>query len=158
MCRETVDCGAVPGALLMKLSVNTFLISMVTGLAEAFHFARGHGLDTGVLEKVLDAGPMASYVSRGKAAMLVAGDFDVQAAIADVWYNNRLIVEAAGAKGLAAPLLKVCDELLAETHALGHGNSDMAAVIHAMTARTANGTASASIGTAAAGGAGEAPS
>nr|WP_282438589.1 NAD-binding protein [Actinoplanes sp. TBRC 11911] len=137
MCRETVDCGATPGsALLMKLAVNTFLISMVTGLAEAFHFARGHGLDTGVLEKVLNAGPMASYVSRGKAAKLVTGDFEVQAAIGDVWYNNRLIVEAATAKGLAAPLLAVCGELLAETYALGHAQSDMTAVIHAMTART----------------------
>jgi 3-hydroxyisobutyrate dehydrogenase len=150
MCRETVDCGAGPGtALLMKLAVNTFLISMVTGLAEAFHFARGHGLDTGVLEKVLDAGPMASYVSRGKAAKLVAGDFEVQAAIGDVWYNNRLIVEAAAAKGLAAPLLAVCGELLAETYALGHEQSDMAAVIHAMTARTGHGTASASTRTGA---------
>ena len=149
LCRETVDCGAVPGALLMKLAVNTFLISMVTGLAEAFHFARGHGLDTGVLEKVLDAGPMASYVSRGKAAKLVAGDFEVQAAIADVWYNNRLIVEAAAGRRLALPLLEVCNELLAETYALGHGNSDMAAVIHAMRARTATGTASVSTRTAA---------
>jgi 3-hydroxyisobutyrate dehydrogenase len=137
MCHQTVDCGPVPGALLMKLAVNTFLISMVTGLAESFHFARGAGLDTAVLEKVLDAGPMASYVSRGKAAKLVAGDFAVQAAIGDVAYNNRLIVEAAEARGLAVPLLEVCNELLAETEALGHATSDMAAVIHAMTARSA---------------------
>nr|WP_296064436.1 NAD(P)-dependent oxidoreductase [uncultured Actinoplanes sp.] len=149
LCRQTVDCGPVPGALLMKLAVNTFLISMVTGLAEAFHFARGAGLEPAVLEKVLDAGPMASYVSRGKAAKLTAGDFTVQAAITDVGYNNRLIVEAAKARGLAVPLLEVCDELLAETEALGHGGSDMAAVIHAMAARSGSGTGSASSRTAA---------
>jgi 3-hydroxyisobutyrate dehydrogenase len=40
MCRETVICGPVPNALLMKLSVNLFLISLVTGLAEAVHFCR----------------------------------------------------------------------------------------------------------------------
>ena len=45
ICRETIVCGAVPGALLMKLSVNLFLISMVTGLAESVHFAERHGLD-----------------------------------------------------------------------------------------------------------------
>jgi len=39
MCRETIVCGAVPSALLMKLSVNLFLISMVTGLLAAMHFA-----------------------------------------------------------------------------------------------------------------------
>jgi 3-hydroxyisobutyrate dehydrogenase len=46
MCHETIVCGAVPNALLMKLSVNLFLITMVTGLAEAFHFADRHGLNT----------------------------------------------------------------------------------------------------------------
>jgi len=39
MCREVFACGAVPGALLMKIAINAFLIPMVTGLAEAFHFA-----------------------------------------------------------------------------------------------------------------------
>ncbi len=63
MCRETVECGPVPQALLMKLSVNLFLISMTTGLAEAVHFADRHGLDLRRLAAVLDAGPMASAVS-----------------------------------------------------------------------------------------------
>src|SRR4051794_18634041 len=39
MCRQTVRCGAAPSALLMKLAVNIFLITTVTGLAEAHHFA-----------------------------------------------------------------------------------------------------------------------
>jgi len=42
MCRETIICGPVPNAILMKLSVNLFLISLVTGLAEAVHFADRH--------------------------------------------------------------------------------------------------------------------
>jgi 3-hydroxyisobutyrate dehydrogenase len=75
-------------------------------------------------------------VSRGKATMIVDRDFGVQAAIADVHYNNRLITEAARARGLASPLLDVCGELFAETERLGHGGADMAAVIHAITARS----------------------
>jgi 3-hydroxyisobutyrate dehydrogenase len=149
MCRETVDCGAVPGALLMKLAVNTFLISMVTGLAEAFHFAEGHGLDPGTLRAVLDAGPMASLVSRGKAGKLTDGDFEVQASIRDVHYNNRLIVEAAERRGVAAPLLTACAELFAEAEAMGHGADDMAAIIQAMRRRTGSGIATANTRTAA---------
>src|SRR5690606_41219492 len=38
-CKETFDCGPVPNALRMKLAVNLFMIVMVTGLVEAFHFA-----------------------------------------------------------------------------------------------------------------------
>jgi 3-hydroxyisobutyrate dehydrogenase len=157
MCRETVDCGPVPGALLMKLAVNTFLISMVTGLAEAFHFAEGHGLDAGTLRAVLDAGPMASVVSRAKAGKLAAADFAVQASVRDVHHNNRLIVEAAAGRGIAAPLLAACQDLYAETEALGHGTADMAAVIHAIRRRTGSGTASANSRTAAGNAAAAAP-
>jgi 3-hydroxyisobutyrate dehydrogenase len=136
MCRETVVCGAVPNALLMKLAVNLYLIAMVTGLAEAAHFAVRQGLDLRLFEAVLAEGPMASSVSRGKAAKLVTRDFDVQASIANVLENNRLVAEAARAAGLASPLLDVCHQLYQETDALGHGGADMVAVLHAIEART----------------------
>ncbi|GAA3762870.1 NAD(P)-dependent oxidoreductase [Salinactinospora qingdaonensis] len=136
MCSAVFDCGPAPGALLMKFAVNTFLITMVTGLTEAFHFADGHGLDTAVLERVLDTGPMASKVSRAKAGKLLTGDHSAQAAITDVLKNNRLIVEAARDAGIASPLLDVCHGLYGETAQLGYGGADMAAVIRAIQART----------------------
>ncbi|MFF4657892.1 NAD(P)-dependent oxidoreductase [Streptomyces sp. NPDC001381] len=137
MTHATFDCGAVPGALLMKFSVNLFLITLVTGLTEAFHFADRHGLDRHLLRDVLDAGPMASGVSRMKAPKLLARDFAVQAAAADVLKNNRLIAGAARKAGLASPLLDVCHALFDETVAQGHGAEDMVAVLHALETRTA---------------------
>jgi 3-hydroxyisobutyrate dehydrogenase len=137
LCREAIVCGPVPNALLMKLAVNLYLITLVTGLAEATHFAKHHGLDLAQFTAVLAAGPMASSVSRVKANQLVARDFEVQASIVDVLKNNRLIAEAARASTLASPLLDVCHALYGETLALGHGALDMAAVIHALEARTA---------------------
>ena len=136
MCRETIACGGVPSALHMKLAVNLFMISMVTGLAEAMHFAAAHGLDLGRLADVLDSSPMASDVSRIKAAKLLAQDFGTQAAISNVLYNNRLIAEAARAAGIASPLLDVCHALYAETEALGFGGADMVAVIRAIEGRS----------------------
>ncbi len=136
MCHETIMCGPVPNALLMKLSVNLFLITMVTGLAEAVHFADRHGLDMQQFLAVLDAGPMASSVSRVKALKLVARDFTVQASISDVLKNNRLIAKAARESNLASPLLDVCHALYGETVALGHSQSDMVAVLRAIEVRT----------------------
>jgi 3-hydroxyisobutyrate dehydrogenase len=136
MCAETFDCGPVPNALLMKLSVNLFLITLVTGLTEAFHFAERHGLDQRLLQNVLDAGPMASSVSRMKAPKLLARDFAAQAAAEDVLKNNRLIAEAARKADLASPLLDVCHALFGETVAQGHGGEDMVAVLRALEART----------------------
>jgi 3-hydroxyisobutyrate dehydrogenase len=138
MCHEVIMCGPVPNALLMKLSVNLFLITMVTGLAEAAHFADRHGLDMRQFLNVLDAGPMASSVSRVKALKLVARDFGVQASITDVLENNcRRIVDAAREAGIASPLLDVCLALFGETQALGLGGTDMVAVIRAIEQRTA---------------------
>ncbi|MBK8189730.1 MAG: NAD(P)-dependent oxidoreductase [Vampirovibrionales bacterium] len=136
LCRDVVDCGAVPNALLMKLAVNLFLIATVTGLAESVHFAQHQGLDLGKLAAILNAGQMASDVSRVKLAKLLAGDFSKQAGIADVLENNRLIACAAQEAGVAAPLLDACHALYRETCEQGLGESDMITVILALQART----------------------
>ncbi len=139
MCHEVVSCGAVPAGLLMKLAVNSYLIPMVTAIAEASHLARHYGLDLKQFQAVLDAGPMASAVSRVKIDKLVREDFEVQASITDVLKNNRLAAEAARHANLASPLLDACFALYTETQQLGHGGEDMAAVVRAIEARTAAG-------------------
>jgi len=137
MCRAAIVCGGVPDALLMKLAVNLFMIAMVTGLAEAVHFAERRGLDLARLVAVLEQSPMASDVSRTKAAKLVAKDFSAQASIANVLENVHLIADAARETGVASPLLDVCLALYGETDALRLGSEDMVAVIRAMERRTA---------------------
>ena len=137
MCRDAIACGPAPNALFMKLAVNLFMTTMVTGLAEAAHFAERHGVDLAQLVAVLDAGPMASDVSRVKAAKLVAQDFAAQAAISNVLENNRLIAGAVREAAIASPLLDVCHALYGEAEALGLGGADMVAVIRAIEQRTA---------------------
>lgn len=134
MCGRHFVCGAVPAALTTKLAVNVFLITMATGLAETFRFAEASGVDPRVLREVLDVGPMASPLSRGKSAKLVDGDFTPQAAIADVHKNSVLIDEAAAATGTAVPLLSVCRQLYRQAVDLGLGQDDMIAVGRAIAA------------------------
>lgn len=138
MCRETFFCGEVPTALLMKLSVNLYLITMVTGLCESAHFASEHGLDMNLFQDVLNAGPMASGVSRMKLPKLVSRDFSVQASITDVLKNNQLVAEAARKAGIASPLLDVCHSLFGVTQEQGYGTEDMAAVVRAIEIQTRN--------------------
>jgi 3-hydroxyisobutyrate dehydrogenase len=136
VCRQSVPCGPVPNALVMKLAVNLYLLTLVAGLAEAVHFAQGHGLDLDLLRSVLDGGQMASPISRVKLAKLVDEDLSPQAAAADVLYNADLVATAARAASLSTPLLDASHALYAETVALGRGSEDMAAVLHALHART----------------------
>ena len=137
VCATVIRCGEVPQATQMKLAVNLFLITQVGGLVEAYHFAEHLGLDLERFRSVLDAGPMASVVSRGKLAKLAEGDLSAQASVRDVFYNNRLIAEAARAGGVSTPLLDACHDLFEEAERLGHGAEDMAAVLRAFESRTA---------------------
>lgn len=135
MCADVTACGPVPNGITMKLAVNVFLIAVVTGLAESFHFAERHGLDLERLRRVLDGGQMSSPISRVKTEKLVSGDLSAQAAIRDVLWNSELVVRAAEAAGIASPLLNACRELYAEAVARGDGALDMIAVIRAIGAR-----------------------
>lgn len=65
-----------------------------------------------------------------KLAKLVDGDLAAQAAVSDVLYNNRLILDAGGAQRL--PLMAATASLYERAEALGFGRSDMIAVIEAL--------------------------
>jgi 3-hydroxyisobutyrate dehydrogenase len=134
-CRQTFDCGPVPGGLLMKLSTNLYLITTVTALAEAAHFARRNGVDMETFRAVLDAGQMASDISRRKLEMLVSETFPVAAGLSDVLMNCHLVADAVRATGTAAPLMLASESLFEEAEALGFGAEDMAAVVRAIAAR-----------------------
>lgn len=138
MCRKAIVCGAVPNALYMKLAVNLFMIAMVTGLVEAVHFAEHHALDLEQFAQVLDAGPMASDMSRVKSAKLVGQDFSVQAAISNVLASTRLISGAAREARIASPLIDSCNALYEEAHTLGLADADIVAVMRAIEQRTAS--------------------
>ena len=137
MCRDTTVCGPVPSGLVMKLSVNIYLITVVTGLAEAFQFAKAQGLDLNRFVDVLAGGQMSSPIMRVKGPKLLDEEFSAQAAIADVLMNNRLITAAAREAGIPVPLIDVCEALYAETVELGLGGADMSAVVKAIEARAA---------------------
>ena len=71
LCGTLTFCGDVPSALTMKLSVNVFLIAVVTGLAESFHFAAQHGLPATLLRQVRVAGELSAPRSPLQTAELV---------------------------------------------------------------------------------------
>jgi 3-hydroxyisobutyrate dehydrogenase len=132
MCHTAMLCGAVPKAILMKLSVNVLLISMITALAEAVNFAFLNGIDLKQFMDVLLAGPMANDVLRVKGPKLIAQDFTTQASISNVFENSRLIVEAARFAGASVPLSEACRSLYNQASRSGLGTIDMIAVIKAI--------------------------
>ncbi len=137
ICRETVRCGEVGNGLLMKLSVNLLLNQSIAALAEAVHFADQHDLDLHAFETAINAGSMASDLTRIKIPKLVARDFTPQAATADALNSQRTIAAAAKAARVATPLLDTGIKLYEEALELGNGRLDMVSVLEAIEARTA---------------------
>jgi len=130
--QQCVACGQVPAALRMKLAVNLYLITLVTALGEAVHFAKVHGIALERFAEVLNAGPMASEVSRIKLDKMIREDFAVQASITDVLKNSGLVAGAAHEAGMQAPLIDASDALFARAQRMGLGGLDMAAVLQAI--------------------------
>ena len=131
LCAQIFRCGQVPGALRMKLAVNHYLIGMVSVLAETTHAARHANIDLHTLRQVLDAGPMASTVSRTKLDKLVRQDFSPQAALGDVSTITELVLAQCEASGGNAPLIRQCASLYKAALVAGHGSADMTAIVHA---------------------------
>ena len=129
LCQTVVHCGAVPAALRTKLAVNHFLIVLVAALAEAVAAAEAGGVDLELLQQVLDAGPMASAVSRAKLRKLVTREFSAEAAIGDVTQIAALVRDQARAVQMEAPLIESAARLFEAARARGLRELDMAAVL-----------------------------
>lgn len=128
VCRQVFQCGQVPAALRMKLAVNHYLIGMVTALAECVHAAQAVGVDLNLMRQILDAGPMASEVSRGKLARLVEQNYAPQAALRDVATIAELVEHQAGTANLHVPLIAACASLYRRAVDHGFGDQDMIAL------------------------------
>lgn len=131
LCKDLIECGSVPDAILMKLAVNIFLINSVTGLAESLSFARAQNLDLKTLVTVLNSSQMASSISRLKSEKFLNDDYTKQAAISDVLYNARLIEGSAKDRNIEIPLLNKCLKLYEKAQNQGHGHEDMISVVKA---------------------------
>jgi 3-hydroxyisobutyrate dehydrogenase len=134
LCTRMFACGPVPHALRTKLAVNHFLITMVAALGETVHAARAAGIDLSVLQDVLDAGPMASDVSRTKLAKLVRGDFSPQASLHDAGTIAELALAQATQAGAPAPLMQACVSLYQGARQAGWSDLDMIAATRTLEA------------------------
>lgn len=124
-------CGGVGSASRMKLVTNLVLGLNRAALAEGLVFARALGIDPAAALGVLRDGPAASRQMETKGPKMVAGDFAVQARLAQHRKDVQLILEAAAAAGLTLPLAAAHRALLDAAVARGLGDLDNSAVIGA---------------------------
>ena len=115
-------------ALQMKLAVNTYLGGLVTGLFEAFNFARTADLDLPTFAKVLEAGPMSCDLMRMKLPKLLSEDYAPQGSIRQACNNMKMIVDEGARMGAPMRTSQVMLDLVEEAARAGWQDEDMIAM------------------------------
>lgn len=128
LTRSAVYCGPIGSGLKAKYAINTLLITLTVGLAEAMNLAKAQGLDLAAFGQVVEACPMASAYSHIKVGKMLAQDWSPQAALKDCYNSTQLIQSAAVSANIQSPLMDVCGKLYAQAMEAGLGEEDMIAI------------------------------
>jgi 3-hydroxyisobutyrate dehydrogenase len=124
---KTLWLGAAGQGSRLKLVANSWVLTVVEGVAESLALARALGLDPQSFLDVVKGGAMdAPYVQLKGAAML-SGDLDPQFPLWGAAKDARLIQEAGRAAGVDLAIIEAARRHFERATADGHGDLDMAA-------------------------------
>jgi 3-hydroxyisobutyrate dehydrogenase len=123
--------GTLGDASKLKLAVNAWIGVMVNGTAQSVALARGLGLDAQqFLDAVSGQAVDSPYVQlKGKA--MLEGDYTPSFELDGVIKDTNLIRDAMAEAGTDSTLADAIADRLAAASSAGHGEKDMAAVVHA---------------------------
>jgi 3-hydroxyisobutyrate dehydrogenase len=124
--QKTVWLGEAGTGTRMKLVINSWLLSLVEGLAETVAFAEGIDIDPAQFLEVISGGPVDTAYAQLKGKMMIEGNFEPAFKLGLASKDAGLVLEAAGRHDLDLPMLETIRERLAEA-AREHGDEDMAA-------------------------------
>jgi 3-hydroxyisobutyrate dehydrogenase len=129
---RTVWVGDRPGdGQRLKLVANSWLLSLVGGLAQAIALTRGLGLDPQLFLDTISGGALDCVYAQFKGKKMIAEDFAPDFTLAGATKDSSLIAEAMR-------MVRVDDRLMEALHRefqaaadAGHREEDMAVVIEA---------------------------
>ncbi len=111
----------------LKLVANSWVLTVVEGIAESLTLAKALGLDPQQFLDVVKGGAMdAPYVQLKGSAMLV-GEFATAFGLDGAAKDAELIVEAARAAGADLAVIEAVRDHFVRAREAGHGDKDLAA-------------------------------
>ncbi|MDT7744117.1 MAG: 3-hydroxyisobutyrate dehydrogenase [Actinomycetota bacterium] len=121
----------VGDASKLKLAVNAWIGTVVNGTAQSVALARGLGLDAAQFLAAIEGQAVdAPYVQlKGKA--MLSGDYPPSFELDGVIKDMNLVRDAMTEAGTSTALADAIADRLAAASSSGHGEKDMAAVVHA---------------------------
>jgi 3-hydroxyisobutyrate dehydrogenase len=124
---RTMWVGDAGQASRLKLVANSWVLSVLEGVAEALSFARALDLEPSLFLEAVRGGPLdAPYVQLKGSAML-AGEFAPAFGLDGARKDAGLMLDAARAAGVEVPAVEVALRYLDAASEAGHGDEDMSA-------------------------------
>ena len=124
--QKTVWLGEAGTSTRMKLVVNSWLLSLVEGLAETIAFAEGIDIDPAEFLETISGSPVDNPYAQTKGRMMIERSFDAAFKLELAAKDARLVLEAMERHDLDLPMLEAIRAQLDQA-ARDHGEMDMAA-------------------------------
>lgn len=116
----------------LKLVVNNWLHALLGSLAETVAFARALDIDPLRFLEAIDEGPIGPPYAQVKGQAMLARDYPTSFALRLAAKDVRLVLDAAGRRGLEMPIAEAVVAKYGDAVQLGHGDDDMASVYEAV--------------------------
>ncbi len=124
---RTVWLGEAGQGSRLKLVANSWVLTVVEGIAECLSLARSLGVDPAQFLDVVKGGAMDAPYVQLKGASMLAGDFTPSFGLDGAAKDASLILEAARAAGADVTLVEVVQQHFARAVDAGHGDKDLSA-------------------------------
>ncbi|MDX6688723.1 MAG: 3-hydroxyisobutyrate dehydrogenase [Solirubrobacteraceae bacterium] len=139
--QRTLWLGPAGAGTRCKLVANTWILTIVEGLAETIALAEGLGVNPQDFLGAIEGGAMDLPYAHIKGEAMISRSFAPAFSLDNALKDARLVLEAAERQDLDLPLPRLIADRMATVVAAGHGDEDMAAVFYANSG--SNGAASA---------------
>jgi 3-hydroxyisobutyrate dehydrogenase len=114
-------------ASALKLVVNSWVLTLVEGVAEAVSLAEGAGLDPQLFLDAIKGGPTDTPYAQAKGAMMLAREFPPAFALSTALKDAGLVLELAAEVDVDLTVNDGVRRHMALAVELGHGDEDVAA-------------------------------
>ena len=128
---KTLWLGEAGAGSRLKLVINTWLLALTEGLAEAIALAEALDVDPQTFLDAIDGGPVGAPYANLKGKLMIERDFPPSFPLELALKDARLALAAAEEQGLRLGALAAVAEQMERAVEAGHGKADMAATIHA---------------------------
>jgi 3-hydroxyisobutyrate dehydrogenase len=111
----------------MKLVANSWVLSLVEGLAQTIALAEGLGSDPRTFLEIIDGGPMFAPYAKLKGDAMIERSFEASFPLALAYKDAGLMLDAARDAGLDLSLPALIRDQMGKATEAGHGHKDMSA-------------------------------